>query len=203
VSTRAGRVVAARTAGIVRGTATRGPPQRCRRWPRGLTERPADLTKSADDVPRVSHSLRDWQGNIPDRNEVFRVRPTLCDGELPTDVEGTPSGTAATEGKRSPVQESGEGYRGCVRDLVGWRREGEVYLMEISGIEVAAGLAWLAGVGVAVWALRAHRVTGSESALLLAVLTVVPLLGPVAAVLFVSSRRHPTNPHPPGAPTLT
>lgn len=69
--------------------------------------------------------------------------------------------------------------------------------MEISPIEVVAGLAWLAAVGALVLGLHKQWMTGSEAVMLLVILTVVPLLGPMTAVLLVASRRHRAEPHAP------
>ena len=72
--------------------------------------------------------------------------------------------------------------------------------MGISGIEVVAGLAWLVGVGGAVWGWRVHRVTGSETTMLLVFLTLIPLLGPVAVLLFVALQRNRSSRHNPMTP---
>jgi uncharacterized membrane protein len=64
-------------------------------------------------------------------------------------------------------------------------------------IEGVGGLTWLAAVGGLVLGLRKQWVTGSEAVMLLVTLTVVPLLGPMTAVLLVASRRRRTRTQSP------
>jgi hypothetical protein len=64
-------------------------------------------------------------------------------------------------------------------------------MMAISGVEVVAGAAWALGVAVVVWGVWVHRVLGCVALLLLVVVTMVPLLGPVAAAAFVLRKRAP------------
>lgn len=65
--------------------------------------------------------------------------------------------------------------------------------MAISAVELLAGVAWLVGMCAVVWALRAGRLAGSETVLLLLLLTLVPLLGPMAVALLVGMRTRPTR----------
>jgi ABC-type nickel/cobalt efflux system permease component RcnA len=59
----------------------------------------------------------------------------------------------------------------------------------ISVIEGVAAVAWVVGVAAVLWGLRNRRVSSAEAVMLLVLLTLVPFLGPAAAVLLVSARR--------------
>jgi cytochrome bd-type quinol oxidase subunit 2 len=59
----------------------------------------------------------------------------------------------------------------------------------ISVIEGVAAVAWAVGVAAALWGMRTRRVSSAEAVMRLVLLTLVPILGPAAAVLLVSARR--------------
>lgn len=62
-------------------------------------------------------------------------------------------------------------------------------MMAISGLELCAAVAWLLGATVVAWGLRAHHVEAAVAAVLVVVMTMIPIVGPVAAVGVVVRRR--------------